>query len=182
MVAVVKVQTTGTGDAIARLEGLAARARDLSPALRDVARDVEKRTDDAFRRSVSPEGEAWPDLAESTKAQRLARRKETRGGGKGKKGKAKVAALLSGLGNPGALRPLVDTGRMRNSSHAEVSGPTSVRWSAVGYMGPHMAGGKNGRPPKRNPAVFELAGGHWRVIASVQRYMVDRIKRHVGGG
>ena len=57
------------------LNGLIKLGRDMSPAMRSIASAPESGVKDSFRSQRSPAGEAWPDLADSTKAKREKRRK-----------------------------------------------------------------------------------------------------------
>ena len=57
------------------LNGLIELGRDMSPAMRSIASALESGVKDSFRSQRSPDGEAWPDLADSTKAKRAQRRK-----------------------------------------------------------------------------------------------------------
>ena len=57
------------------LNGLMALGKDLSPAMRAIAAALESGVKDSFRSEQSPDGEAWPDLSEVTKARREKRRK-----------------------------------------------------------------------------------------------------------
>jgi hypothetical protein len=140
--------------------------RDPSPAMKVWARIIEKETDDAFLKQRSPKGDEWPQLAISTLKSRSRKVKGARSRGKdGKLTKSAQKARLGVLLNRASVTPMVDTARMRNSAHVKVL-RASVQWSAVGYTGPHMTGGKN--LPKRNVAVFELSGGGWLIVPRVQ--------------
>ena len=57
------------------LNGLIALGKDLSPAMRVIAAALESGVKGSFRSQRSPDGEAWPDLSEVTKARREKRRK-----------------------------------------------------------------------------------------------------------
>lgn len=183
-----RVTTYGATEARMRLQLAASAASDMRPALVDVAREIELRTDNAFRAQRSPSGETWNDLAQSTKVARLRKRKTAWNKIVGKKNgertkvrdAAHAAEILSRIEST-KLTALVDTGRARNSQHCDVTGPHSVQWSAVGYLLPHMAGTEDGQPPKRNPTVFELVGGEWQLISSMMSYARSRLVDHVKG-
>jgi hypothetical protein len=91
---------------------------------------------------------------------------------------------------PGGIKPLIDTARARNSNHATAD-RNGVEWSAVGYLGVHMAGtnragrGHSVTIPMRNPSPFVLAGDDWKLRESARKSLEEHIKRHVfskGGG
>jgi molybdopterin-guanine dinucleotide biosynthesis protein len=83
------------------------------------------------------------------------------------------------------FKPLVDTGRMRNSAKARVVGESTVRWAVVDYGVPHITGGKNWRPPQRNPSVFRVINGAWvlheKVAADIARKLIAHITKPAGG-
>jgi hypothetical protein len=68
---------------------------------------------------------------------------------------------------------------MRKSQRTLVKN-NALEWSAVGYMGPHMTGGKN--LPKRNPTVFELSAGQWKMIPAMHSYVVASVSLYVRTG
>lgn len=173
------------------------RLRDLSPAFKFVAAEIEKETDDAFAQSKSPAGEGWPTLAESTRLARkgakklearLNRRttsgKLTKAAFKGREKFASRGVAITSIGEAKVFgKPLVDTGRMRNSVRVRVHKKYLV-FSAVGYMAPHITGSLNqpGRPPKRNPTVFEIAGGNIRPIPRIHDLIVRTLGTYVRTG
>lgn len=208
-----QVQATGIDEQRARLAAMQARLLDLTPPLRVVAAELEKRTDDALDRSMSPAGEAFPPLATSTVIARARKQKSFSRKGKGSnrltrgaRAKRATAILFNmgagPLGGTPFARALIDTGRLRKSQRARVVGQ-HVEWSAVGYLGPHITGGTGvagatgsrntlvrqvlsqfkdfqrtaGRPPKRNPTVFELRAGDWHLNESMARY-THRVVHH----
>lgn len=157
-----RVTVHGLTAADRALRDRARRIRDLTPAMKEGARLIEKETDDSFRKQRSPLGEPWATLKPSTIAGRAARIKS----------KKIRSAILAG-----GVTPLVDTGRMRNSVHVKAT-KRQMRFSAVGYMGPHMTGG--GPLPKRNPTVFEFAT-RWQLVPHVRERLTQIIRRHIGG-
>ena len=180
------ISAQGLHEAEKRMAERAKRIANLAPALRVVAAEIEKRTDDAFHRSQSPFGEIWPTLAPSTQAARAAKlpgaRKRSKKTGKLTKGARQkrvegIAAYQFGGAN--TFKPLVDTGRMRNSVRVLVRG-NELEFSAVGYMGPHITGGR--KLPKRNPTVFQLAGGQFKPIPDVLSYLLRTVGRYVATG
>ena len=62
---------------------------------------------------------------------------------------------------PGGIKILVDTARARNSNHVDPPEPTSITWSAVGYLGYHMTG--TVRMEARNPTAFVYAESKWQL-------------------
>lgn len=180
------ISADGLDEAQRRMYERAQRMKDLSPALRVVAAEIEQRTDDAFRDSKSPYGETFPDLALSTQQARAAKMPGARKRGKGgqltkgarKKRAAAIAHYQAGMGN--VFKPLIDTGRMRNSVRVRVS-KNELEFGAVGYMGPHITGGRH--LPKRNPTVFQrAASGQLEAIPSVLSLLLRTVSRYVATG
>lgn len=156
--------------AAAQMRARMAKARNFQPVLKRIGADIVKETDDGFQNSKSPKGEAFPPLKESTILGRSGVRKRA------KRSKKFRAQLLA----PGGAKPLVDTARARNSQFAK-AGPKGVTWSAVGYLLPHMVGNARGRPPKRNPTVFELGPTGWKLVPRLSRKYSRMIIRHIEG-
>lgn len=160
----------GGAAAAKRMAERAKRVRDMSRPLKVFGAEIVKATDDSFRNSRGVDGAPWPKLAESTIIARHLRRKGGRPKGFSRKRGGRLTesardtrakAISSGAG----IKPLVDTGRMRNSQNTKVTGRNTLVWSAVGYMGPHITGStkRPGRPPMRNPTVFEGTGANARL-------------------
>lgn len=96
------------------LERLGERARDLSPAMREIGAGVVADAQMRFKDSRDPYGAAWKKLARRTIAQR-----------RGKSDK-----------------PLLDTGRLRNSISYQLLGQSAVQiGSNVKYAAIHQFGG-----------------------------------------
>lgn len=208
---------------------MAKRMLRLDPALKVIAEEIGERTDSSFAKSASPLGAQWSALATSTLIERArkrspaARKKQKNAPHRLTKGaKAKRVGFvlayhnqIQGFGGVTAT-PLIDTGRMRKSQRTLVKS-NAIEWSAVGYMGPHMTGGKTGgkraskgtpkprisaktgktlkprkpRPskstgtgtlPKRNPTVFELSAGQWKMIPAMHSYVVAHVSLYVRTG
>lgn len=193
-----RVTVTGLTEAEKRLQDMSQRVRDLTPAMKVVARQIEKETDDAFRASKSPRGEPWKMIKEETALNRKGGRKlkkrvnrRTKAGGltkgaMGARGKLFDKGLLGAQAFAGddvsaaqLAKPLIDTGRMRNSVNVKVS-KRSVRFTAVGYMAPHMTGGEN--LPKRNPTVFEGEPGDFRLVPRIAQKLRETVARYVMRG
>lgn len=171
-------EVVGLEQAIAVTAGKATRAGGLGPALKLVARELEKRVDDAYRDQRSPAGEVWPELAPSTIAARarsgkVAKRRDA-------SGNLTSAAVRRRALVTGNIAPMVDTGRLRASQHADVTG-TAIEWSEVGYGAPHITGSSKGLP-KRNMSVFERVRGAWQLEAKMAAFMRNALARFISRG
>lgn len=165
-----------------KLDAMKARLRDQTPAMRAIGEEIVLRTTDAFRARKSPAGEAWDALADSTLRARAAKLPGANRRGKtGRLTKGAQAKRAAGIVNPGAIAPLIDTGRLRASAGRYKAGRDSVVWSVVGYGGYHMGGSvkRPGRPPKRNFSVFERVGDRWAPIPAMRAYALDTVRRYV---
>lgn len=138
------------------LAAMKSRLERLSPVLKVIAEEITERTDASFPKSASPLGAQWATLATSTLIDRARRRspaarKRQKNAPhrltKGAKAKRVGFVLAYHNGQQGfggvTATPLIDTGRMRKSQRTLVKN-NALEWSAVGYMGPHMTGGKTG--------------------------------------
>lgn len=180
------VDASGLDAAIDTAKALSKAVADMTKAYKLFGADLVKKTDDGFHTSVGFDGEAWEPLATSTIEARIAR---VGGFKRTKKGKFTKGALKKqeAMLSPGGIKPLVDTARARNSQHVQVS-RDGLEWSAVGYLGTHMAGttragrGRNVTIPVRNPTGFELVGGQWVLRESAKKMMQQRIYQHLGLG
>lgn len=194
--------TSNAGEIAARLNTRAAALRDLKPALKDIAAEIDLRTARTFQSQKSTDGAAWPGLAMSTKIARLKRRKTAYRKavtGPAKKlgldsrrnlyarqaAKLQRARLAEAAANAAGFKPLMDTGRLRGSANARVVGKDAVRWSIIGYAAPHITGSKNGKLPQRNMSVFRATGGGFVLDANMATWARERLHRHLypaGGG
>lgn len=167
------------GEASRRMFERAERLRNLEPAFRVFGAWLEKRVDDGFQSSREFDGTAFPPLAESTIDSRIRRV----GGFKTQKRSglltAGAARKQSKMRAPGGIKILVDTARARNSQHT-ATWSNGMRWSAVGYLGPHMTGGKD--LPRRNPTPFEKVGGKWRLASSAAQRLMQTLTAYVAIG
>ena len=114
---------TSPGAAAARMYAAADELADLTNALRVVAEDWQTQTSDAFRSEMSPAGEAWPELAESTVLRRLAKtgrgysRKTKKGKlTKGAKRKRQLARILLADEGRAGRRFLNDAGLRQDAT------------------------------------------------------------------
>jgi phage gpG-like protein len=155
----VAVQTRGLAEAIAHLEAVQARARDLSPVLSVAAADTVALIDDAFESGVSPNGSPFAALATSTQRQR-------------RKGRG-----------TGANKILVDTSRLRNSVNATGDARALKFGTNVGYGLFHQIGTRRMQrrpylPIDGSPGGFTLtqtgtAGPHWAAVrANIKHYIL----------
>lgn len=158
----------------------AARMADPSPVLNALAVSWAQQTAAAFRNERSPAGEDWPRLAPSTIARRAAKLSGARGRSKktgritkGAQAKRADARARYAAGAPGVFKPLVDSGRLRQSIRY-VARRDGIEISAVAYIAHHVTGTLTVRrgPPKRNPLVIEIEGGKARLIASAHAQLV----------
>ena len=183
------ISARGLDTATKLADAMAARALNLRPALTVFGAELTKRVDDAFQNSKSPAGEIWPTLAPSTVAKRAAKLPGAKRRGKdgkltkGAKQKRVQGAAAYQHAGAGNIKALVDTARMRNSQNVRVDA-TSLLWSAVGYMAPHITGSQKrpGRPPKRNPAPFELNGGKWELTPALQALLARYVSGYITTG
>lgn len=175
--------TSNAGEIAARLNARAMALRDVRPVLANIAAEVDRLTAESFSNSKRVDGLPFADLADSTKLGRLRKRKgawkKAQGGKKAtpEQRKAAIAAAVKAA----KFRPLIDTGRMRASARARVVGNTTVRWSIVDYGVAHVVGGKNWKPPQRNPSVFRVINGQWTLYESVANYVRDALVKHYRG-
>lgn len=106
------VEIRGLRETIADLEAVEGRIEDLEPVLLVMAEDLKTLIDDSFENSVSPSGRPWEPLKPATIAQRRAN----------------------------SDKPLVDTGRLRNSISATAESRSIVFGTNVVYGGTHQFG------------------------------------------
>lgn len=165
---------SGAAEAAKAMRERAERMLNQTPVLKVFAAWATKQMDDSFQSSKTFEGEPFQPLAESTIEQRM--RDAGAGASKrGKKSQAKRAAMQA----PGGIKPLVKTARARNSQRMQARGKNGLEWSAIGYLQPHMEGAKNGRPPQRNPTVFNVKDGELtlkpRAMEKLQKMVAEYI-------
>lgn len=187
--------TSNVSMAVAGLAARAAALRDLRPVLTDVAAEIDRLTAEGFEKSRRVDGLPFADLKDSTLIGRMRRRKglykKAAAGTKPRKDataaeRKQLAAQRRSqvLDAAKAMRfkPLIDTGRMRNSARARVSGNNTVRWAIVDYGVAHMTGTKNARPPQRNPSVFRLIYGKWVIDPKAAAFVIGRLSAHISSG
>jgi hypothetical protein len=173
-------RANGLEQAAARMAARAGALNDMTVPFTEFGAWLDKQTDDCFQYSRDFGGEPFKPLAQSTIESRIRRLKGARRT-VGKTGilTAKSAAFQRDLRAPGGIKPLVDTGRARNSARS-VASKVRLRWSAVGYLGYSMDG--HGHPPKRDPSAFDRVGGKWRLHPRAWTQLRKLVLAHAQGG
>ena len=115
---------------LARLQEIARRVDDLSPAMRGIGELVAESTKERFASSTGPDGQRWKPMAQATVLARLAKisgqyaaytnlktRKEGRTRVGDKKGYFDKGGKIAGQGTLAVanMRPLVDTGMLQDT-------------------------------------------------------------------
>lgn len=119
----------GLDEAVDNLRGIEARLSDLTPVMRVISEDLKTFIDSRFESSQSPSGAPWQPLKPAT----IARRRQ------------------------GSSKPLVDTGRLRNSISARPQKQSLEFGTNVVYAGTHQFG--HGPVPARPFLPVSIAGG-----------------------
>lgn len=137
------------------LQRLGQRARDLSPVLREIGSSVVDEARLGFKASTDPYGQPWKPL----KAATIARRRK------------------------GSAKPLLDTGRLRNSIAWQQAGPAAVDiGTSLAYAAIHQFGGQAGRKRKTTiparPYIATKERGLPRAYGEIIR---DALARHFRG-
>jgi len=99
----------------------------------------------AFKKGSSPEGEEWPELAESTiegRAQSRARRRAKETGTRTRDYKGSRIPT-------GGAKPLRDSGALAKSLLVVADDSSAELYTSVPYAKYHQAPTKRGRPPRR---------------------------------
>jgi hypothetical protein len=175
---VISVQTTGLDQAIANLKKKSAALHNLEPAYKRFAAEIVKKTDDSFQDSRGYDGEPWPPLAESTIERRIGSLKSANKRGKSGKLTKGATKMRDKMRAPGGIKPMIDTGRARNSQHADTS-RDGVEWSAVGYLGYHMT--NHIVATVRNPTPFYWDGSAWKLRDSAMKSLGTHLRTHIFG-
>jgi len=138
------------------LNALGQRARNLSPAFREIGAGVADEARLGFKGSQDPYGRAWQPLKSST-----------------------LAARRKGKGS-GSAKPLLDTGRLRNSISFELLGQSGVVIGTnVKYGTIHQFGGMAGRSRKVPiPARSFLATRERGIPREYGEIIRDALARH----
>jgi hypothetical protein len=178
--------------AAARLRLRADRLDDLTPATEAFAIWCDRQTAEAFESLRSPAGEDWPPLAARTIARRAAkvkganRRSKATGkltkGAKRVRKETRLRAQGFATAGGGNIKPLWDTGRLRQSIQ-HLGGKDRMTISAVVYISYHVTGSLKvaNRPPQRNPLVIQKspAGDGFALIPIADERFRECINSHV---
>lgn len=97
-----------------------------------------------------------------------------------RKARAKYKRKRDKIISPAGIKILIDTARARNSNHVDRATRTSIEWSAVGYLGYHMAGTK--RMPMRNPSAFVYEAGAWALHPKGAKLLASYVTSYVFRG
>lgn len=156
------IRIDGLEEALATLEGVAERMRDLGPVLRVAAEDTKTFIDDRFDTGTSPAGEAWPALSPATAAIRASLAVQMARFGVASRSdgevsvraldKARKRALKAMEEREKARKPLVDTARLRNSVSVRGEKDSLVFGTNVIYGGTHQFGREDNKVFGKYPA------------------------------
>lgn len=179
------------GPAQRALAALNARASNLAPMFRGIGADVVAEAQLGFRESRDPYGLPWRPLSY---AARVARGYRAAGpahkadgsrnaGTRRKDGTLTSGALRRFAGAYGSSKPLLDTGRLRNSITYRLLGSTGVEiGSNTAYAAIHQFGGKAGRGRKVGiPARTFIATRERGLPRSYDEIIRDQLARHFRG-
>ena len=166
----ITIRPKGLDAARRRVNEIADRAQDLTPAMQVAGETMVKFIDDRFRSETDPTGERWKELADSTKARR---RKGT------------------GKNRDRAHKILTDTARLRRSMHSDASPPPftttsrSFKWGTdVEYAGVHQSGSKDGKLVARSFLPVVISGNRVSLVTTgpagklwprIQKYIASYI-------
>lgn len=159
----------GAGDVAARLRDQAKRAKDVSPATRPAAVDLETVIADAFQGERSPGGDPWPELKPSTLIKRALSRggrraKVRRGSRRGYNVGVSLGLNKKAMRNISNVRMLRDSGRGFTSINVRAEGGRIITRVDNGYMVAHLGGDTKRnppKPPKRQWGPFTWNGQRW---------------------
>lgn len=174
------IEATGLTEAQRRLEGMAARLRDLTPVTSVAAADTMALIDDSFAQSKSPDGTAWAPLSDATL---MARARDAAGPsrvtnstiGPLREGQSRTRtrrwtrrrseAAASAVFN---AKPLIDTGRLRSSMFSRGERDGLKFGTNTGYAAPHQTGSIKvaNRPAMRAFLPVTKAGGTWALMTA----------------
>lgn len=187
-----RLSVDGVEDAIAELDDVATRMRDLSPVLEVAASDTRTLIDDSFQNSRSPDDSAWATHSDVTlmlRARRAAGPNRTRSGRVRAWTRQRSERAARAVFN---AKPLIDRGRLRASIRSTSTRSSLKFGTNVIYAGPQQFGNPNNRlfnkrrapiparpflPIEGEGGRFGLmtggrAGVHWRqVVDDVAHYI-----------
>lgn len=166
----------------AAVDRLTARAGAMGRILPAIGNILVANAQLTFRESRDPWGVAWAPLTATTLYQRAARRT----GGKPYKRdgtlKKSAAAIFA------TAKPLLDTGRLRNSVTFRIDGSTVIVGTNVIYAGTQQFGAKKrsykgrapwGDVPARRFLPIRTRGGNVDLPLDTRRQIVDVLTRHL---
>lgn len=183
---------------LARLQEIARRVDDLSPAMRDIGELMVESTKERFTSSTGPDGQRWPALAKDTILARLAKisgqyaaytNLKTRKVGQvrvgDKKGYYDKAGKVAGKGLLALMnmRPLVDTGILQDTIRYQLTpggkgveiGTNRFAGELEGGAAVHQFGNRKGTIPAR--PFLGLSASDERAVLDV----LDRFLRQAVG-
>lgn len=139
-----------------QFEEIARRLQNLRPVLTVAAEDVRTFVDDRFDTATAPDGTEWADLAPSTLLSRAMKGTRKRKGGKRRR--RSIEALHNAIG---AVKPLVDTGRLRSSIAVRVDRTGLTVGSNVEYAEYQQLGTREGLKARRFLPFVEKSEGEY---------------------
>ena len=150
-----------------------ARARDLTPAFREIGKGVKADAQLRFKDSKDPYGVAWKRLSFAT----LMARARKAGGGKATK---RAGTFKKAAGRAFAsAKPLLDTGRLRNSIASRLLGNGVEVGTNTVYAAIHQFGGQAGRGRKTTiPARPYIATKERGLPREYGEIIRDALNRH----
>lgn len=157
------------------LDRMAERARNLAPAMREIGSNVVADAQMRFKAGKDPYGAAWKPLSGATLLSR-ARQRAGKGGIRAKNGGLRKGAQRI----MASAKPLLDTGRLRNSITYRLIGRHAVEiGSNVEYAAIHQFGGMAGRGRKvKIPARPYLATRERGLPREYGEIIRDALARH----
>lgn len=150
----IEVQDQAVRQALTELAG---KARDLSPAMRSIARLLRNTTEDAFAKQASPFGGAWAPLKKSTL--------------KGRKGGGVGAKILQ------------DSGQLAASLTATADATSATLTAGKAYAAIHQLGGQAGRGKKTTipPRPFMPIDKAGSLAPATATAVIEVLRRHLAG-
>lgn len=189
--------TFDSAPVLARLQEIARRVDDLSPAMRGIGELVAESTKERFASSTGPDGQRWPALAKDTILARLAKisgqyaaytnlktRKEGRVRVGDKKGYFDKEGKLAGKASLAVanMRPLVDTGVLQDTIRYQLTqggkgveiGTNRFGGEWEGGAAVHQFGSRDGNIPAR-PFLGLSANDEREILDVLNRFLRQAI-------
>lgn len=178
---------------LARLQEIARRVDDLSPAMRGIGELIAESTKERFASSTGPDGQRWAPLAKDTILARLAKisgqyaaytnlrtRKEGQVRAGNKKGYYDKNGKIAGKGSLAVMnmRPLVDTGLLQDTIRYQITaGGNGVEIGTNRFSGEweggaavHQFGSRDGDIPAR-PFLGLSANDEREILDVLDRFL-----------